>query len=127
MLFRSEEDTGKLVHAKSSTLVDFNRSGVPLIEIVTRPDITSSNQAKAFLQELRRIIRYLNISDADMEKGSMRLEPNISLRETALTKLPKYKVEVKNINSFTFVKKAIDRSEERRVGKECRSRWSPYH
>ncbi|MBI2029122.1 Asp-tRNA(Asn)/Glu-tRNA(Gln) amidotransferase subunit GatB [Candidatus Gottesmanbacteria bacterium] len=100
-----EEDTGKLIHQGDSTLIDFNRSGVPLVEIVTEPDIHSSEDAKAFLQELHRIIRYLDISDADMEKGSMRLEPNISV---GTGEVPDYKVEVKNINSFNFVKKAID-------------------
>lgn len=100
-----EEDTGKLQHKRNNTLVDFNRSGVPLVEIVTEPDIHSAEQAKIFLKKLHQIIRYLDISDADMEKGSMRLEPNISLNTGDF---PKYKVEVKNINSFRFVGKAID-------------------
>ncbi|OGM28121.1 hypothetical protein A2962_01020 [Candidatus Woesebacteria bacterium RIFCSPLOWO2_01_FULL_39_61] len=121
-----EEDTGKLQHTTISgsdmTLVDFNRSGVPLVEIVTEPDIRSAAQAKEFAQRLRSILRYLNVSDCDMEKGSMRLEANISLlqefpiskfqfpinkNKSQLTKLPNYKVEVKNINSFRFMEKAI--------------------
>lgn len=101
-----EEDTGKLQHKGNQTLVDFNRSGVPLVEIVTEPDIHSSSQAKEFLKKLHQIIIDLHISDAEMEKGSMRLEPNISL--SADGNLPSYKVEVKNINSFRFVQKAID-------------------
>ena len=105
-----EEDTGKLLHqvvdGQKVTLIDFNRSGVPLIEIVTDPDIRSSEEARIFLKKLHQIIKYMGISDADMEKGTMRLEPNISVSSDG--KLPKYKVEVKNINSFSFVKKAID-------------------
>lgn len=103
-----EEDTGKLIHEDKSTLIDFNRSGVPLVEIVTQPDAQSAKQAVEYLKKLQQTIRYLGVSDADMEKGSMRLEPNISLKKPGQKNLPEYKVEVKNINSFRFVKKAIE-------------------
>lgn len=103
-----EEDTGKLIHKGDETLVDFNRSGVPLVEIVTEPDFTNSTDVKAFLEELQTLIRYLEVSDCDMEKGSMRLEPNVSLRKLKSTKMPAYKVEVKNINSFRFAQKAVE-------------------
>ncbi len=112
-----EEDTGKLIHAGSDSVMDFNRSGVPLVEIVTEADFDSSDEVKAYLQEIHTIITYLDVSTADMEKGSMRLEPNISVREYSgdsepadwhALPFPKYKVEVKNINSFNYVKKAID-------------------
>jgi aspartyl-tRNA(Asn)/glutamyl-tRNA(Gln) amidotransferase subunit B len=103
-----EEDTGKLIHEGEETLVDFNRAGVPLVEIVTEPDFDNSEDVKQFLEELQVIIRYLGVSEADMERGSMRLEPNISLRKEGETELPNYKVEVKNINSFNFAKRAID-------------------
>lgn len=104
-----EEDTGKLTHEENSSLIDFNRSGVPLVEIVTEPDFDNAKDVKTYLQKLQQIVRYLDVSDADMEKGQMRLEPNISISLTPDSdELPKYKVEVKNINSFGFVEKAID-------------------
>lgn len=113
-----EEDTGKLQHTtidgKKVSMIDYNRSSVPLIEIVTEPDIHSAQHAKAYGKKLRQILRYLDISDCNMEQGSMRLEANISLSENADT-LPNYKVEVKNINSFGFLEKAISFEIERQT------------
>jgi len=97
-----EEDTGRLIHQKSKTLIDFNRSGTPLMELVTEPEIKSSEQAKRFCQDLQMILRYLDVSSADMEKGEMRCEVNISLKN----KGPK--VEIKNLNSFKAVEKSIE-------------------
>ncbi len=107
-----EEDTAKLAHATQSgikvSFIDFNRSGVPLVEIVSEPQMHSSEEAKAYAQKLQQIVRYLKISDCDMEKGTMRIEPNVSLRKTGEKTLPLYKVELKNINSFRFAQKAIE-------------------
>lgn len=105
-----EEDAGKNVHPEGLpySLVDYNRAGAPLLEIVTEPDIESAEEGRIFLQELRNIIRYLGASSADMEKGTMRCEPNISVRKPGETTLPKYKVEVKNINSFKFAESAVN-------------------
>jgi len=105
-----EEDTGKLIHPQGAeySLIDFNRAGVPLMELVTEPDLENGKQARLFCQKLQQIFRYLNISDANMEKGQMRCEVNISLHKKGADKLSGTKVEVKNINSFKFVEKAID-------------------
>ena len=103
-----EEDTGQLLHHGSGTLIDFNRSGVPLVEIVTEPDFTSSEEVKDYAKKLQRIFRDLGVSNADMEKGDMRLEANVSIRPTGQEELPPYRVELKNINSFNFMVQAIE-------------------
>ena len=104
-----EEDTGKLTHASGDdTLVDYNRAGVPLMELVTEPDFESGTDAKAFCQTLQQILRYLEVSDADMEKGQMRCEVNISLYKEGEDKLSGTKVEVKNLNSFRVVERTIE-------------------
>lgn len=101
-----EEDTAKLFHQGSKSLIDFNRAGTPLIEIVTRPDIRTPQEAKIFLQELRLIMRYIGVADADMEKGHLRCDANISLRPDGETKLYP-KTEIKNLNSFRSVERAL--------------------
>ncbi len=105
-----EEDAGKNIHPEGLpySLVDYNRAGCALLEIVTEPDIQSGEEGRVFLQELRNIVRYIGASDCDMEKGTMRVEPNISVRKPGETTLPKYKCEVKNINSFKFAEAAIN-------------------
>jgi len=102
-----EEDTGKLIHpeGKDYSLVDFNRAGIPLMELVTEPDITSAKEARKFAETLHLILHYLDVSDADMEKGQMRVEVNISLGKNE--KLGT-KVEIKNLNSFRIVERGID-------------------
>jgi len=103
-----EEDTGRLIHSSDGnhSLVDFNRAGLPLMELVTEPDITSAEQAGEFSRELQLIFRYLDISNADMEKGQMRVELNISLSGSQSDFGTK--VEVKNLNSFRAVERAAD-------------------
>lgn len=112
-----EEDTGKLTHPEGAdyTLVDFNRAGVSLMELVTEPDLEDGSQAREFCQKLQQICRYLGISDADMEKGHMRCEVNLSLHKEGEAKLSGTKVEVKNINSFRYVEKAINYEIERQT------------
>lgn len=101
-----EEDTGKLQHPKGSdySLVDYNRAGAPLMELVTEPDIKTAEEAKKFCQELQLLLRYLGIADANMEKGEMRCEVNISISKD---KKDGTKVEVKNLNSFKAVERSI--------------------
>lgn len=105
-----EEDAGKNIHPEGLpySLVDYNRAGCALLEIVTEPDLTSGEESRIFLTELRNIVRYIGASDCNMEKGTMRVEPNISVRKPGETTLPKYKCEVKNINSFKFAEAAIN-------------------
>jgi aspartyl-tRNA(Asn)/glutamyl-tRNA(Gln) amidotransferase subunit B len=109
-----EEDTGKLLHeeGEKSSLVDFNRAGIPLMELVTEPDIESGIEARKFAEELQLILRYLGVSDADMEKGQMRVEVNISVSKD---KKLGTKVEIKNLNSFKVVEKSIDFEIKRQI------------
>ncbi len=104
-----EEDAGKSLHdvADDATCVDYNRAGVPLIEIVSEPDLSSGDEAYAYLTVLRRLLRYLDICDGNMEEGSMRCDANISVRKKGDPKLGT-KVEVKNLNSIRNVKRAIE-------------------
>jgi aspartyl-tRNA(Asn)/glutamyl-tRNA(Gln) amidotransferase subunit B len=106
-----EEDTAKLVHATDEagrrvSLVDFNRSGAPLMEIVTEPDIRTAEQARRYAEELQLLLRSIGASDADMERGQLRVEANVSLRRTATDPFGT-RVEVKNMNSFRAVERAI--------------------
>ncbi|MBX7214947.1 MAG: Asp-tRNA(Asn)/Glu-tRNA(Gln) amidotransferase subunit GatB [Thermoflexales bacterium] len=101
-----EEDTGKLTHAGDVSLVDYNRSGVPLVEIVTEPDIFSAHEAYAYLSAIQDIVRYLGIGTADMEKGALRCEPNLSLRPRGSSAFGT-KVEIKNLNSLRAVRDSI--------------------
>jgi len=111
-----EEDAGKSLHDvdPENTSVDYNRAGVPLIEIVTEPALTSGEDAYAFLTELRKLLRYLEICDGNMEEGSMRCDANISIRKKGVTTLG-IKVEVKNLNSIRNVKRAIEHETKRMI------------
>lgn len=107
-----EEDAGKLLHPRgvNYSLVDLNRAGTPLMEIVTEPEINSPAEAKIFMQELRSILRYLDVSDADMEKGHLRCDANISIEIDGKEGTP---VEIKNMNSFRMVERALAYEEKR--------------
>lgn len=107
-----EEDAGKNIHENDQSLVDLNRAGTPLLEIVSEPDLRSSDEAVAYLKKLHSILRFLNISDANMQEGSFRCDANVSIRPKGDTKLYT-RVEIKNLNSFKFIQKAIDYEVER--------------
>ncbi len=109
-----EEDTGKLTHTGGASLVDLNRAGVPLLEIVTEPDMRSPEEAHAYLTMLQRILRYLGVSTADMEKGAMRCEANVSVRPVGQAQFGT-KVEVKNLNSFRAVVQALEYEVARQI------------
>jgi aspartyl-tRNA(Asn)/glutamyl-tRNA(Gln) amidotransferase subunit B len=119
-----EEDAAKTVHVggrsgriggADSSLVDYNRGGTPLVEIVTAPDIRSADEAKRFLQLLRQTIVELGISDAEMEKGTLRVDANVSVRPTGSDEL-RTRTEIKNMNSFNFIARGIDAEVERQIG-----------
>lgn len=105
MRVHMEEDAGKLLHREDGSLVDLNRAGVPLLEIVTEPDLETPEQAHEYLKTLKGILEYLNVSDCDMEKGSLRCDANISIRQ-ANGELGT-KAEIKNLNSFRAVARAL--------------------
>ncbi|MCR4263177.1 MAG: Asp-tRNA(Asn)/Glu-tRNA(Gln) amidotransferase subunit GatB [Candidatus Roizmanbacteria bacterium] len=110
-----EEDTAKSMHKDGKTWIDFNKSGVPLLEMVSEPDFKTIEDAVLFAKEVQKIAREIKASEADMEKGHMRLEANISLRKKGQKDLPAYRVEIKNINSFTFMKNALNVEVERQT------------
>ncbi len=116
-----EEDAGKLLHdtpyddvPTTASLVDWNRSGVPLVEIVSEPEIRSPEEAAAYLMELRRLLRYTGVSDGDMEKGNLRCDANVSIRASESAPLGT-RVEIKNLNSIRFVAKALEHEIERQA------------
>ncbi|NJP09115.1 MAG: Asp-tRNA(Asn)/Glu-tRNA(Gln) amidotransferase subunit GatB [Leptolyngbyaceae cyanobacterium RU_5_1] len=116
-----EEDAGKLVHGGSDrlagstySLVDYNRAGVPLLEIVSEPDIRSGQEAAEYAQELRRILQYLGVSDGNMQEGSLRCDVNISVRPAGQQEFGT-KVEIKNMNSFNAIQRAIEYEIERQI------------
>jgi aspartyl-tRNA(Asn)/glutamyl-tRNA(Gln) amidotransferase subunit B len=111
-----EEDAGKSLHDRfpKQTAIDLNRCGVPLIEIVTGPDFRSPHEARAYLHTLKQVLEYTGISDCDMEKGSLRVDANVSVRRAGETTLGT-KTEVKNINSFAYVEKALTVERDRQI------------
>ena len=124
-----EEDTAKLIHAADAagrriSLIDFNRSGAPLMEIVTEPSIRTAEQARRYAEELQLLLRTIGVSDADMERGQMRVEANVSLRPRGSEPFGT-RVEVKNMNSFRSVERAIAFEIERQAAPSTRARSSP--
>lgn len=109
-----EEDAGKNSHEDGRSLVDLNRTGTPLLEIVSEPDMRSSDEAVAYLKKLHSILRFLNISDANMQEGSFRCDVNVSIRPKGDDKLYT-RVEIKNLNSFKFIQKAIEYEVNRQI------------
>lgn len=111
-----EEDAGKLIHDDSpvDSFLDLNRAGTPLIEIVTEPDIRSSEEAVSYVRQIRSIMRYIEVCDGNMEQGSMRCDANISVKQKGSDKLGT-KTEIKNLNSFRFIQKAIDYEAKRQA------------
>lgn len=125
-----EEDTCKQLHFNTFTLLDYNRAGVPLIEIVSRPEIRNGEEAMKYVEKIRSIVVYSDVSDGKMEEGSLRCDVNISLREKGTTKLGT-KVEVKNLNSLTHIQRAVDFEIERQTklllaGEEIRQETRRY-
>ena len=109
-----EEDAGKLVHEHGDTFVDYNRGGVPLIEIVTEPDIRSIDEAIEYVEKLQLIMKYIGVSDCKMQEGSLRCDVNISVRKSGDEKLGT-RTEIKNMNSFAFMQKAMQYEYERQI------------
>jgi aspartyl-tRNA(Asn)/glutamyl-tRNA(Gln) amidotransferase subunit B len=109
-----EEDAGKNIHQDGNSLVDFNRSGVPLVEIVSEPDIRSAEEAGAYLRELRNILRYVGASEGRMEEGDFRCDVNVSVRRAAASEFGT-RTEIKNLNSFRFVENAIEYEVARQI------------
>lgn len=109
-----EEDAGKLSHADGYSLVDFNRQGTPLVEIVSEPDIRTPEEAYAYLEKVKSIIQYTGVSDCKMEEGSLRCDANISIRPYGQEKFGT-KTELKNLNSFNFVRKGLEHEELRQA------------
>lgn len=112
-----EEDAGKSMHlaGETETLVDLNRAGVPLLEVVSEPDIRSADEAYAYLTEVRKLVRYLGVCDGNMEEGSLRCDVNVSVMRRGADKFGQ-RVEVKNLNSFRNVQRAIEHEVERQIG-----------
>ncbi|MGB9639482.1 MAG: Asp-tRNA(Asn)/Glu-tRNA(Gln) amidotransferase subunit GatB [Anaerolineales bacterium] len=114
-----EEDTGKLTHVhqngQSYSLVDLNRAGVPLLEIVTEPDLSSAEEVRAYAMTLRKILRYCGVNSGDLQKGVLRIEPNVSVRKIGSSQLGT-RTEIKNLNSFRALERSVDFEIERQIG-----------